>query len=102
MNANEWGVVFCFSTGFDMSGNQSLVLTFTKPDGTTLVETNPSVTVPAVNRATPLGLLPANTYALYTFQNGDVSEAGTWGARLTYRDASQFLISAPATFIVNP
>lgn len=106
MNVNEWGVAFVFSTGFVMSGFTALSLQFTKPDGTTLVRTNTSspnaVTCPAVQRITPIGTLPASTYVLYTFANGDVSEPGTWTARLSYTDASQFLISAPATFIINP
>lgn len=103
MNVNEYGVVFAFSTSFDMSSFTSISVDFTKPDGTTLTVTNPSVTVPNTDLVTTLGTFLANKYAKYVFQNGDVNQSGLWSARVVYTDATpQHLISDVGTFTVNP
>jgi len=102
MNVNEWGVLFRFSTGFDLSGFSALSITFTKPDGTTFTRTNPDVTAPNADVITTDGLFPANTYAQYTFQSGEVDQAGKWCAYVTYDDATpQHLISDVAHFTIN-
>lgn len=102
MNIGEHGIIFRLSTGFDMSGMTSLSLAFTKPGGTTLTKTNPSVTVGSGNVSTTLGQFLDKKYVNYTFANGDVTEAGLWSVRLTYVDASLRLISNAATFTINP
>lgn len=101
MNVGEWGIVFRFSTGYNMSGSTALSLALTKPSGAVLTKTNPSVAVGAVPITTTLGLFAANQYVNYTFVNGDIDEAGVWSARLTYTDADRHLISDVAEFTVN-
>lgn len=101
MNVNEYGVIFYFSTGFDMSSQTSLRLDFTKPDGSTLAKTS-GVTAPASPVSTTLGTFAASKYGKYTFINGDVDQAGTWTCRLTYGDAAgQHLISDVGTFTIG-
>lgn len=102
MNVNEWGVAFLFSTGFDMSSFTSISITFTKPDATTLVVTNPDVTVPNFDIVTTDGTFLANKYCKYIFQNGDVNLAGAWSAIVTYNDATpQHLISDRGLFTIE-
>lgn len=101
MNINEYGVLFRYSTGFDLSGFTGLQIVFTKPDGTTLTRANPLVTAPAVDVTTTLGLFPANTYAQYEFAVGDADQSGTWCAYVIYDDGVQHLISDVAHFTVN-
>ena len=105
MNANEYGVIFRFSTGYDMSGFTGLSLTFTKPDASTLTVTNLSsspVTLGSINVATTLGTFASHQYVNYTFAAGDINQAGTYTVRLTYTDSTKKLISDPATFTINP
>ena len=104
MNVNEWGVELLFSTGFDMSAFTAISMIFTKPDGTTLTVTNPGTTALIVGTAdavTTLGTFLAHKYLQYTFQNGDVNQAGSWSVRVTYTDATQHLISDSTTFTVG-
>lgn len=103
MNVNEYGVVFRIGVGFDIHAFSTLSITFTRPDGTTLTVSNPNVTVGGFDVLTTLGTFSANQYALYTFQNGDVTKPGLWTARLTYQDTTpRQLISSPGTFTINP
>ncbi len=104
MNVNEYGIVFAFSTAFNMSTYTSISIEFDKPSGATLTVTDADgVTVPAVDVTTTLGVFLANKYVAYTFQDGDVDEIGVWAARVVYDDASpQHLISDVGTFTVNP
>lgn len=101
MNVNEWGIKFQFATGFDISGFTQLQLVFTKPDGTVVTKTSPDVTAPPVDSITTEGLFPANTYAEYRLQNGDVDQAGEWCVYAIYDDGSQHLIADVAHFTVN-
>lgn len=103
MNVNEFGVEYVFSTGYDMSANTSISIAFTKPDGTTLTVSNPSVTVPTIDLETTDGLFLAHQYVSYTFQSGDVDQVGTWSARVIYTDAApRRLTSDIDTFEVHP
>jgi hypothetical protein len=103
VNVGEYGVPYLFSTGFDMSANTSISITFTKPDGTVLTVTNPAVTVPAVDVETTDGLFLAHKYVAYTFKAGDVDQVGIWSARVTYNDAGpRHLISDSDEFEVFP
>lgn len=100
MNVNEYGVVFQFGVSFNMSAQTSLSLTFTKPDGTTLTV---AAGLGIVDVQTPLGLFSADTYATYTFLNGQVNQSGAWTVRLTYQDANPTqLISSIGHFTVGP
>jgi len=104
LNVNEWGVKLFFSTGFDMSADTAISIIFTKPDGTTLTVTNPAdanLIVGTTNVTTVLGTFLAHQYLAYTFQSGDVDQAGLWSARASYTDATQHLISDAATFTVG-
>lgn len=99
MNVNEYGVVLQFGVSFDMIAYTSLNFTFIKPDLTTLTVPGELGTMPVT---TPVGVFAANTYATYTFVEGDVNQAGSWSTRLTYTDASPArLISTSKTFIVD-
>lgn len=102
MNVNEYGILCLFSVGLDLSANTALSIEFTKPDGSQLIVTNPDVTMGTVDVVTSFGLFPANQYLQYTFADGNVDQAGLWTARATYTDSSKYLISDPATFVVNP
>lgn len=100
MNVGESGVVYAFGTGFDMSGQTALKITFTKPDTTTLVKTS-GITVGSGALVTTLGTFADKKYVKYTFIAGDVDQAGAWSARVQYTDATQVLISDVGTFTVN-
>lgn len=103
MNVNEYGVQFQFGTGFDLTSYSSLSIKFTKPDLTTLTVTSPSVTVGNTTISTTEGIFSAGTYALYTFVNGNVDQAGEWTARLTYTDANpRLLTSTIVNFTIYP
>lgn len=103
MNVNDYGVGFLFSTGFNMSPEIDLSITFTKPSGASLTVSSPAVSLGAVDVQTSLGTFLANQYGIYIFAIGDVDEAGSWTARLTYNDNSpKRLISNIAQFVVGP
>lgn len=103
MNVNDYGVGFLFGTGFNMSADINLKLAFTKPSTATLIVQSPAVALGIVDVQTPLGIFLANQYAIYTFAEGDVDEAGSWTVRLTYNDGTpRQLISNIAQFVVGP
>lgn len=100
MFVNEYGIELQFGVSFDMSANTSLSFTFTKPDLTLLTVAGVLGVSPVT---TPLGVFAANTYATYTFVNGNVDQEGEWQVRLTYHDASPAqLISSIGKFTVLP
>lgn len=103
MNAGEFGVQFVFAASFDLSAETNLTLNFLSPTGVHLTVQAPAVTIQNSPLVTPFGTLDANTYALYTFQQADITEPGTWFVRLSY-DASGpvHLISNTASFLVGP
>lgn len=102
MNVGEYGISFHLNVNFNISAFTALSLVFTRPSGTLITRTNGDVTVPASPLVTSdLGTFAANEYAKYVFQNGDISEAGTYSVRLTYTDASKLLKSDTATFTVS-
>lgn len=106
MNVGEYGVAFAFSTGYNMSAFTGLAIVFTRPDLTTFTVQSPDVTAPAVSITTNKGVFAANTYAQYFFKQGDVSQAGSWSARVIYDQTtatpSLHLISDVGTFTVDP
>lgn len=98
MNKGQVGSVIYFQTGFDMSGNTSLSMTLTKPDGSTLTKTPTLGTVAkTVNGVS----LVANEYVSYTTVSGDIDQTGTWSAQVTYTDSSQTLPSDLAYFKIG-
>ncbi len=105
VNEGEFGVACVFYTAYDMSGFTGISIKFTKPDGTILAPTDPDVTVPNVQVITALGTFPANQYASYYFQNGDLDQLGTWYARVIYDDTNASpvlrLISNSSSFEVT-
>lgn len=102
MIVNEYGIIYYLGTSFDMSAYTALILTFTKPDGTTLVVQNPDVSIVAAPVTTTKGVFAANTYFKYTFQDGDIDQAGTWTVRGTYRESPTVqLFSTVDTFVVS-
>ncbi len=102
MNVNEYGIEFVFGTGYDMSAYTDLTLTFIKPDLTELVVTNPDVSISSSPLSTTLGTFAGDTYALYTFVEGDIDQAGTYHVRLTYDAAGPVhLISNSSPFTVS-
>jgi len=85
VNVGEYGVIYRLDTGYDMSAFTALTLTFTKPDDTVMVRTNPAVALGMVNFADPvLGEFLAFQYVTYTFAVGEVDVGGTWEVYLTY------------------
>lgn len=106
MNVNEYGVVCAFSTGFDMSAQTSLSILFWKPSNpwSEATDATPSLTKTAAVGAgalvTSLGTFADKKYATYTFVSGDVTEAGTWSARVVYGTASVRLRSDVGTFVI--
>lgn len=101
MNVGEYGIAFNLNVGYDISGNTALTLTFTRPDGSTFIKSNPQVSVGGSPLTTDIGTFAANQYAACLFADGDLTEPGTYGARLTYTDVTKRLVSDPVTFTVN-
>jgi hypothetical protein len=107
MNVGEYGIQFNLNVNYNISAFTALSLVITRPDGTFVTRTSANVTVPGVPYVDPaLGTFAANQYARYYFQAGDLNQAGTYTARLTYTNSGATpplnLISDPATFDVNP
>jgi hypothetical protein len=94
ISKGEVGREFRLSTnGFDMSASTGLSLTFTKPDGTTLVKTEASVnpvTAPAVALVNDedLSNQAASTYFEFTSVATDFDQAGEWSVCGQYTDAT--------------
>lgn len=87
------------ATNYDLSSNTALTLKFTAPNGEVFTRTNPDVTAPGIDSpALPPnednsfsgGVLPANTYMLYSSQAGDFDSggSGTWTVCGSYTDAT--------------
>lgn len=103
MNKDEFGIAFYLNMAYTMAGFTTLSLAFTRPDGTVLTVTSPSVNINASPLVTPSsGTFAANQYAQYTFAAGDINQAGVYSARLTYQAAGIKLISDIVQFTVNP
>lgn len=95
-----YGVQFIFGVGFNMSAYTGLEMTFTKPDDTTLVVTNPAVALGLIDVETDVGNFLANEYVTYTFTVGQLSLAGSWHVRLKYTAANVQLFSKLGRFTV--
>lgn len=103
MNVGDYGVEFLFGVGGDISAATNLSLTFTRADQTVLTVSSPNVSISPNPITTPAGTFLANQYAIYTFQPGDVTVAGSWSVRLTYDAPGPIqLISDVTNFVVGP
>lgn len=103
MNVGEYGISFNFNVNFNIASFTSLSLDIVRPDGSTISRANGPVTVGTVALVTTdSGTFAANQYAVYTFAAGDLTQAGTYTARLTYVDASpKRLTSDVISFVVS-
>lgn len=100
MNVNEYGIQLQMGVSFNMINHTSLVFDFTRPDATTFTRAGALGITPV---STPAGNFAANTYATYTFVNGDINQVGDWKVRLVYQDATPAqLISSIGQFVINP
>lgn len=102
MNVGEYGLNYRLNTNYDMSAFTGLSLAFTRPDGTVITKTSPSVAVVGTDLDTPLGTFAANHHIVYTFVDGDLTLIGDYSVRLTYSAAGKRLISGVAFFTVMP
>ena len=102
MNAGEYGLVINFDAQYDVSGNTSLALLFTRADQTTFTVTNPLVAIGTTPVSTALGQFAANQYVKYTTANGDLTVPGMYSVRLIYTDTTKKLYSLPVRFQVQP
>lgn len=103
MNVNEYGIEIIIGTGFTLTAATQLSIVFIKPDCSTFTVQSPLVAIGSTDLTTTAGTFPANTWAYYAFQLGDVDQIGEWKARLIYDDAAgQHLISSIGKFWVSP
>lgn len=102
MNVGEYGIAHNVNVGYDISGKTSLILSYTRPDGTTFTANDPAVTVGTVPINTTSGPFAANQYCVYVFKTGDLTVPGIYSVRLVYNDATKHLISDATTFTINP
>ena len=104
-NVGEYGVLFNFNANYALTAATSLMLSFTRPDGTTFSATGSQVTAPNVPYVTTdgNGTFNAGEYARYTVAQGDWTVSGQYSVRLTYIDTTPMLLrSEPVWFVVNP
>ena len=98
LKEGEVGKGIYVSAGYDLNDAPftELTLTFRYPATNTSFTRNTAdgVTAPAVDSPNipGVGVLPANTYALYTTQATDDFTAGEWTCCLAYEDAAPTLL----------
>lgn len=103
MRKDEYGITFRMGAAWNMSGNTSLTINFTKPDNTTLSVASPNVVLGSTQYdAGRSGIFKANEYAEYTTQGGDIDQSGKWKAELIYQDTNKLLKSKQVEFTVDP
>ena len=95
---DNYGMDLVMGVGFDMSSNTSLTFRFLKPDLTTVVEK--TGILGTIEVTTTEGVFAANTWASYTFVDGDLDQIGTWTVELVYEAASTKITSVAKTFDV--
>lgn len=91
LKTGESGKNLNVGTGFDMSSNTELTLTFTPPDGVivTKTKTGGQVVLGVAPITDPdVGALAANEYVVYTIEPGFLSQAGTWSVYCTYTNTT--------------
>lgn len=108
----ETGRLHRVNAGFDLPTRTELTLTYTKPDGSTVIktETGGEVALGIVNVTDPdLGNLLANKYVEYEIEAGFLDQANTstssWKVYLTYINTAptpdDIFIGDCSTFAVN-
>lgn len=102
MNVGEYGIALNLNVSYGIAGFTTLSLAITRPDGTIITRTNPTVTVGSTPLVTEFGTFAANQYSVYLIQAGDLTVQGEYTARLTYTDNTKRLISGITSFTVNP
>lgn len=98
INVTEYGIAFVLNVNFDLSGADTLLLTFLRPDSTTFTGVPTAPTVPAISP--DQGTFAANEYARYVFQENDLTIPGEYIVRLIYTDPAKRLLSEPTSFMV--
>lgn len=91
LKVGETGKTIRVASGFDMSSNTELTLTFYLPDDSATVVTKTTadgVTLGAGVTDETLGALNANEYVDYEVESGLLTVAGTWKVTLTYTNTS--------------
>ena len=106
LRVGEVGKVLRVASGFDMSSNTELTLTFTLPDGTTTTKTTADGVALGAGVTDPdLGVLAANEYVEYDIESGFLSQSGSWKVSLTYTNTTptpdDIYIGECATFTVS-
>lgn len=106
LRVGETGKVIRVSTGFDMSVNTDISLTFATPTASTVIKTllAGEITLGVVDITDPdLGNLLANTYVDYTTETGFLIE-GEYCVYLTYTNTAttpdSIFIGSSAKFVV--
>jgi hypothetical protein len=95
IKVGEIGRRIYFAANYDMSGASSVSAKLTKPSGV-------EITVVPTVQGVAFGSYLANQYATYDTQAGDIDEAGTWSACLTYNDSTpKTYHSDDDTFVVD-
>ena len=103
MNKGEYGNIFRFNVGEDIS-SATPTLVFEPKYGTSKERTVvDGVTVPGVSVTVNGETFLANQYAQYTFKDGDLDRSGRWRAKLIAQfSATERLISDYVRFTVMP
>jgi hypothetical protein len=100
INAGEYGIAYDLNVAYDLSNATSLLMSFTRPDGTTFSGVPVMGAVDLVTDG--LGTFAAHEYCTYTFVNGDLNQPGEYFVRVAYTDSTKHLISDPTSFTVSP
>lgn len=102
IKSTEVGRDLYVGTTFDLSSNTSLKIKATSPTGVVIEFTNPDVTAPAVpSPSLPgVGILPADTYMLYTTTAISFIESGDWTICVEYQDATPKTFFGDDTLLV--
>lgn len=77
--------------------NANLVMTFTRPNGTTIMRTYPDAYIGEIDMPSPLGVYYAGTYAVSPFATGELDQAGNWQVALSFANFH----SPQATFLIR-
>ena len=86
----ESGKTITLAAGFDMSLKDTVSVTLTAPDATTVTVEDARITIPGIQYVSPtLGTLAANEYLTFDTATTDFAQAGTYTAYITYNDTSE-------------
>lgn len=97
MNVGEIGKLIVVNMNYDMAGNTSLQVIFTRPDRSTFTRSSPIVKLGTVPLATKIGMFAANQYVSCPMQAGDLTAPGEYLVRVRYEDATPLVLIAGGT-----